>query len=803
MVMNDFAAPLAQRVLFPADGRATARLFLLFFLPLAALLSLAAFLFYDERAQNEKALYEARELQRVAKREKIIAAELQAAASDLRVLADETELHLRSGSPPSAQPILRDEFLSFMKRKAFYREICFLDLSGQEVIRVDRRYGRPRAVPPAELESEAGRAHFREALRHGRGEIYISPFQFTAGESPQPELRFAQMVHDRQGQRRGVIVINYDAARLVRELQTATPAAPGDDMLFNADGSLVYGTDPSCPQAGCGQDIWKRIQAVDGGQFPYAGGLITFATIYPLLEGLERSGAQPAAPAAAKKHFWKVVSHVSGATLTAESRELASKLLPRYLGLLALFAAGSWFGAHAAAKRREAEERLFHETLARLELTRGVEQATATLQSIGDAVITVNTDGRIVSLNPAAERISGWSNAEAQGRVFQDVCRLIDEGSRQPVECPAKKCMSEKAVVSLPDSVVMVSRDGREFAVQDTVAPIHTRLGQIIGAVQVFRDVSERRRAEQELQQAQERLRAVVDGVLDGIVTFDGQGVIESFNPAAGRMFGYQAQEVIGLNSSLLLADPECGEHDNCISRYVSNGEAKTLGKERETTGRRKDGALFPMEISLNEVRVEGQRRFIGILRDITERKEAEQQLVFLAQNDQLTGLANRTLFLDHLRQTLARAQRNGQMAAVMFIDLDDFKEVNDTLGHDTGDQVLKQVAGRLKSCVRVSDVVARMGGDEFTIVLEGLEKRAYAELAAQNILKAMLLPLAISQRELKVATSIGIALYPDDGEDIGTLLRNADIAMYRSKAAGGNAYHFYAAEMARDSAGG
>lgn len=798
--MNDSAPPLAQRVLSPADGRATVRLFLLFFLPLAALLSLAAFLFYDERAQNEKALYEARELQRVTKREKIIAAELQAAASDLRVLADEIGLHLRSGSPASAQPILRDEFLSFTKRKAFYREICFLDLSGQEVIRVDRRHGRPRAVPPEELESEAGHAHFREALRLGRGEIYISPFQFTAEESPQPELRFAQMAHDRQGQRRGVIVITYDAARLVRELQTATPAAPGDDMLFNADGSLVYGTDPSCPQSVCGQDIWKRIQAVDSGQLSYAGGLITFATVYPLLEGMERSSARAAAPAAAKKHFWKVVSHVSGATLTAESRELAGKLLPHYLGLLALFAAGSWFGAHAAAKHRNAEERLFHEALARLELTRGVEQATATLQSIGDAVITVNTDGRIVSLNPAAERISGWSNAEAQGRVFQDVCRLIDEGSRQPVECPAKKCMSEKAVVSLPDSVVMVSRDGREFAVQDTAAPIHTRLGQIIGAVQVFRDVSERRRAEQELQQAQERLRAVVDGVLDGIVTFDEQGMIESFNPAAGRMFGYQPQEVVGRNSSLLLADPECGEHDNCISRYVGNGEAKTLGKERETTGRRKDGALFPMEISLNEVRVEGQRRFIGILRDITERKEAEQQLVFLAQYDQLTGLANRTLFLDHLRQALARAQRNGQMAAVMFIDLDDFKEINDTLGHDIGDQVLKQVAERLKSCVRVSDVVARMGGDEFTIVLEGLEKREYAELAAQNILKAMLLPLAISQRELKVATSIGIALYPDDGEDIGALLRNADIAMYRSKAGGGNAYHFYAAEMARNS---
>src|SRR5574340_242153 len=694
--MDDSAPPLAQRVLSPADSRATARLFLLFFLQLAMLLSLAAFLFYDERAQNEKALYEARELQRVAKREKVIAAELQSVAFDLRYLGDETGLHPRGASPASAQPVLRDEFLSFTRRKAFYREICFLDLSGQEVIRVDRRHGRPRAVPPAELESDAGRTHFREALRLGRGEIYISPFQFTAGESPQPELRFAQMAHGSQGHRRGVIVISYDAARLVRELQAAAPAAPGDDMLFNADGSLVYGTDPSCPQAGCGQDIWKRIQAVDGGQLPYAGGLITFATVHPLLEGLERSGAQPAAPAAARKHFWKVVSYVPGATLTAESRELAGKLLPHYLGLLALFAAGSWFGAHAAAKRREAEERLFHEALARLELARGAERAIATLQSIGDAVITVNTDGQIASLNPAAERISGWSNAEAPGRVFQDVCRLIDEGSRQPVECPAKKCMSEKAVVSLPDSVVMISRDGREFAVQDTAAPIHTRLGQVIGAVQVFRDVSERRRAEQELQQTQERLRAVVDGVLDGIVTFDEKGVIESFNPAAGRMFGYQPQEVVGRNSSLLLAGPECGGHDNCISRYV--GEAKPPSTERETTGRRKDGALFPMEISLNEVRVEGQRRFIGILRDITARKEAEQQLVFLAQYDQLTGLANRTLFLDHLRQTLARAQRNGQMAAVMFIDLDDFKEINDALGHDIGDHVLKQVAERLKS---------------------------------------------------------------------------------------------------------
>ena len=188
----------------------------------------------------------------------------------------------------------------------------------------------------------------------------------------------------------------------------------------------------------------------------------------------------------------------------------------------------------------------------------------------------------------------------------------------------------------------------------------------------------------------------------------------------------------------------------------------------------------------------------IGLIRDITQRKAAEQQIEFQAYHDALTGLANRRLFQEHLTLALALAQRRRRLVGVLFLDLDHFKIVNDSLGHSVGDELLKQVAARLKSVVREGDTVARVGGDEFTIVLQDLQRKDDAVIVAEKVLRAIAQPADISGHHLYVTTSVGITTFPDDGEDAETLLKNADNAMYRAKAEGRNTFHLSTQELSR-----
>ncbi|HEX2060087.1 MAG TPA: EAL domain-containing protein [Thermoanaerobaculia bacterium] len=188
----------------------------------------------------------------------------------------------------------------------------------------------------------------------------------------------------------------------------------------------------------------------------------------------------------------------------------------------------------------------------------------------------------------------------------------------------------------------------------------------------------------------------------------------------------------------------------------------------------------------------------IAVIRDVTERKAAEQQIEYHAYHDALTGLANRRLFQEHLSLALALAQRRASVVAVLFLDLDHFKLVNDSLGHSVGDALLREVAQRLKATVREGDTVARVGGDEFTIVLQELSRRDAAATVAQKVLRTVAQPIEVQGHRLYITTSIGITIFPDDGDDAETLLRNADTAMYRAKAAGRNTYQMATAELSR-----
>ena len=298
------------------------------------------------------------------------------------------------------------------------------------------------------------------------------------------------------------------------------------------------------------------------------------------------------------------------------------------------------------------------------------------------------------------------------------------------------------------------------------------------------------------LRDSEARARAVLDSVDEGIIAISEDGVIEIFNPAAERIFGYSGSEIVGQNFSLLMPEPHRGWHDGYLKQHLETGESKILGVAREVVGVCKNGASFPLELTASEVRIEARRLYIASARDITSRKEAERRIIYLANHDALTGLPNRNLLQDRIRQAVNQERRRNERGAVLFIDLDQFKTINDSLGHDVGDLLLKDVAERLVSSLRSEDTVARQGGDEFIVVLPLVANAQDAGTVAQKLLDAMTPPYQIKGSELHASASIGIAIFPDDGEDGDTLLKNSDTAMYHAKEAGRNNCQFFAPGM-------
>lgn len=298
--------------------------------------------------------------------------------------------------------------------------------------------------------------------------------------------------------------------------------------------------------------------------------------------------------------------------------------------------------------------------------------------------------------------------------------------------------------------------------------------------------VSERKAIEKELE-----TKAVMTSVGEGIIIIDQNSVIESFNAAAAATFGYAAEEVIGKGIKMLMPSEMRDLHTQGMHRYLHGGEPHVIGQQGvELSGLRKNGSTFPIELTVNEIRLDHRRLFVGIVRDITERKQIETQLQLLAQYDSLTGLPNRSLFMDRLSRAALRANRNRTGLGVMFLDMDGFKQINDTLGHHSGDELLKQVATRLSATVRKTDTVARLAGDEFTILLEKLmDTEQDIKAVADKIVAAIQAPFMLGENRVVVTTSIGLAIHILEDYNLDELLRRADNAMYRAKNSGKNCW--------------
>jgi diguanylate cyclase (GGDEF)-like protein/PAS domain S-box-containing protein len=280
--------------------------------------------------------------------------------------------------------------------------------------------------------------------------------------------------------------------------------------------------------------------------------------------------------------------------------------------------------------------------------------------------------------------------------------------------------------------------------------------------------------------------QVVLDNVADGIVTLSEGGVIESFNRSAQALFGYREEDVIGQPLTLMIAPARRGEF--CGLTTAARGrlpESGAKNRPTETLGCRQDGSTFPMELEHGEMKLGDRSLTLAFVRDISERKAYTEGLEHQALHDGLTGLANRTLFGEHLLQSVASAKRNDESRAVLVMDLDGFKQVNDRLGHEHGDTVLKQVGERLVAALRQNDIIARLGGDEFGILPGGATDLAAAAAVAWKIQQTCMPGFEVRDEVVHVSASVGIAVFPDHGKTTAELLRRADAAMYVAKRTG------------------
>ncbi|MHB1174286.1 MAG: putative bifunctional diguanylate cyclase/phosphodiesterase [Sulfuriferula sp.] len=293
------------------------------------------------------------------------------------------------------------------------------------------------------------------------------------------------------------------------------------------------------------------------------------------------------------------------------------------------------------------------------------------------------------------------------------------------------------------------------------------------------------------IQESEERYRALVEQASDGIFITDNRERFLDVNNSACDMLGLSRKYMLARHIQDVMPEEEYVKFTQ-IRHRLKAGE--TLLNEWHM--KCSDGSLIPVEVS---AKILSDGRIQGIARNISERKQHETQLVHLANHDSLTGLPNRSLFQDRLQQALMKARRNGLKVAVLFCDLDRFKRINDSLGHDVGDQLLQTVAGRLLGSVRESDTVARLGGDEFAIILDDFATEDAVSGIAQKILYTLARPLAITTLNLSTTSSIGISFFPEDGDTAQALLKNADAAMYLAKARGKNNFQFYSQGIASD----
>ncbi len=415
--------------------------------------------------------------------------------------------------------------------------------------------------------------------------------------------------------------------------------------------------------------------------------------------------------------------------------------------------------------------------------------ARALLDFVEDAVFLLDIqDGRIIDVNRRVTEMFGYSAEEMPGVSLNDINAGVPPCGKTEADSLLAAAAQGK---SLHFEWLARRKDGEHFWVEASLNRAFINGQERLLAM--VRDISHRKESEE-----QSRLAALVfENTIEGVMITGADGVIKTVNPAFTRITGFTAEEAVGSRPSILKSERHDPEFYENLWRSLKE-EGHWRG---EIWNRRKNGEAYLEWLTITSIKTpSGEPRYhVAIFHDITEAKRTQEQIRHQAFHDALTGLPNRLMFNDRLDMDMARCRRSGLKVAILFLDLDRFKNVNDTLGHAVGDLLLQEVARRLSGSLRAVDTVSRLGGDEFIIILPDLDDSRHAPRTAKRLIAAMEKPFHLKGHELFVSFSIGITVFPDDGRNLETLVKNADLAMYRAKEKGRNNYQLYTQTLDRE----
>ncbi|MFP4515417.1 MAG: PAS domain S-box protein [bacterium] len=415
------------------------------------------------------------------------------------------------------------------------------------------------------------------------------------------------------------------------------------------------------------------------------------------------------------------------------------------------------------------------------------ERLKATFEQAAVGIAHLDKAGKFLRINQKLADILGYSENELLSMDMRSITNPEDqdidqEQINQILDGDLRTHSVEKRLYRKNRSEVWVNL---------TFSVVMETPGEPKYLISVIEDISRRKRSERALRESERKFRFVFEGASIGIALIDLQGEIARCNIAFSNMLDFDRKEILGMNFSRFTHPddliPERELHERLLSGRLDQYQI-------EKRLFRRDGQMIWGRSNVSLIHdFQGNPEFaLVMIEDVTNRKFAEEKIQYMALYDAITDLPNRSLFLDRMHQAVSRAHRNQSLFALLFIDLDHFKEINDKHGHSAGDRVLREVAIRLKQCIRETDTACRLGGDEFAIILQDIQEIAYAEKIAQKIIRSISQPFVINDSISRLGTSIGVSFYPFDGEEVDVLLKNADFAMYTVKKSTRNNYFLY-----------
>jgi diguanylate cyclase (GGDEF)-like protein/PAS domain S-box-containing protein len=681
-------------------------------------------------------------------------------------LGHEVQMWLRAGMPVDAR---RAAILSRLKavQDAYgYAAVFVLDAGGAVALATE-----PQAPPP----SHFGRQLALEAMRSG--EVRWADIHVTErGRDRRVDLGFiAPLRPDRGAERQpaGAILFRSDPKDFLFPLLQSwpVPSASAETFLFRREGEQIVYLNELRHRSGAALSL----------RFSTKEARLLAALVIRGQEGIlegEDYRRVPVVGAGRKIRGtpWYLVSKVDTDEIYAPIQKRALVIVTLILSFISLSGVATWFWwrQHRTRLRlRQARADLEREALAK--------HYDYLTRNANDVILLTDDDGWIVDINDRGMAVYGYSREDLLRMNARELRAAEAEGS---FDADWQRWGADGIVYE----TVHQRRDGTSFPVEVSARAVDVEGKRFRQAV--VRDTSERREAEKYM-----RLYAsVFQTTGEAVLVTDLELRIVAVNPAFSEITGYGEHEVIGQTPKMLRS----GRQDESFYAGMWQSILETGRWQGEIWNRRKDGRIYPQWQSISVVRdANGHAsHYVAVFSDISERKSAEERINYLAQHDALTGLPNRVLMQDRLGQGLSAARRGGNRVAVLLIDLDRFKNVNDSLGHHIGDQLLQEVARRLRGCVREVDTVSRLGGDEFVVVLPTVHAVEDAAHVAEKVILSLAPPFELNGHAVQVTPSIGVSIYPDDSTTVDGLIRNADAAMYQAKENGRNHYQFFTHDM-------